>query len=251
MTDGTQRHVLAVVACALATILFITALAGAVRVDLPDPAAPVHHDPDGAPLPPPALDQQALLLAVESDPFRADRQRSAFRYRLPGDVDPEPEPPPPPAPTPPDFMLRGTALSATGSSALIQVGDATPLMIAEGQHVLGYRLERVSPTSATLSGAAGVVTIDMPPPAQQIAVQETAPRGRERDARAQTARERAQIQQLLRRAREAGMPPQTIQSLMRMIEQRGIGNLGEIEFGPNGTMVMRRPPVNPDTTRTR
>jgi hypothetical protein len=155
------RLLAAGIALAAAAALFATTIARALDVE---PARAAPSAPGVQPfepileedVPPPAapLGRDALLLAVEHDPFRPDRQRAPERYRLPGDYVPEPPPPvrPPDPPPPPPFRVVGTAISDAGGMAMIQVESATPRIVGIGESLLGYTLTRVTPDLVLMEG---------------------------------------------------------------------------------------------------
>jgi hypothetical protein len=130
------------------------------------PPAARSQEPDtrpagsGADAAPPLTPEQIGYIA-DHDPFRSDRQRPDFRYRLPGDPLPEEPYEPPPPPPPPPFRLVGTASGPAGGLAVIQVGDSPPMLVAVGESILGYTLARVAGDDAVLEGELGSLPLQL------------------------------------------------------------------------------------------
>jgi hypothetical protein len=255
MTAAPSRTLLAAAAaCALALLVFGAALTRALglapgRADTfeqPAVAAAAHIEQ------PAPLSADALLLAVDNDPFQPDRQRPPGRYRLPGDVDPPPPPPPPAAPPPPAFRLVGTAVAADGGLALIQLADEPARLLASGEWLAGYRLGEITPQSAVMANDERALTLRLADAQQRGAPQAAAQQQRGGMMRGQGqgggpgggpgARaggvEAPLIEALIQRARQNGANDAMIQALQRMIEQRGIGAVGDISI-QDGRMIIR------------
>jgi hypothetical protein len=101
-----------------------------------------------------ASSDDVVLAAVARDPFRADRKRPPGRYRLPGEA-PPPEPATPMAPPAPtyDYRLLGTVVLPDGGGLAALGGpSAAGRVMKVGQSIDGFRLTRVTPGSATLTG---------------------------------------------------------------------------------------------------
>lgn len=256
--NGSPARVLigAAVAFTVALFVFGSALVralGYVPV-LPQDTAPAPAAPADAGAPQP-LDTNALLLAVENDPFQPDRQPPAQRYRLPGDVEPEPPPPPPMRPIP-EFLLSGTMVVGDGGAALIQVGDDPARLLFVGASMAGFRLTRVMPQAAIMSDGERELALYVPAPAQTIVAEaEQDPRSRRRQSqqqqRQQADRERQQemrmqqIGQLLERAQQTGTSPQMLQALERALLQNRDG-MQNVQISPDGRVIFRTRTV-PDT----
>jgi hypothetical protein len=145
-------------ALALALALLGAAVRGAVRIDpLPDSvtAAAPATIPD--PIRSPAPAAQAVLAAVERDPFSPDRRPPADRYRMPGEA--------PAAATArgtgaPVIQLHGVVLlpSGGGMAALYAAGRSAQV-VRVGQTFEGYRLVRVGPGEAVLEGPDDTLTL--------------------------------------------------------------------------------------------
>lgn len=203
------------------------------------PSSPPARDSSTAAAAASSLTMEALMLAVENDPFTPERTRAAERYRLPGDVDPEPPPPPPEPPPVPEFLLSGTVVTSDGGLALIQVGESEPRMLALGDALEGYRLVSVTASGAVMSNEERQLQLRVPSPAR---VAQVADGGRgndrnarnERNVRGRPSVDPRQMQQLVERARAAGATPQMIEAMMRMIQERGLTGIEAMEVGPNG-----------------
>jgi len=192
----------------------------------PEPAVPATSNEDGS------LTMDALLLAVDNDPFTPERTRSGERYRLPGDVDPEPPPAPPEPPPVPQFRLSGTVVTSEGGLALIQVGEDAPRMLTVGEFMQGYRLTNVTAAGATMANDERELQLRVPSPSR-VAQAPAAPQ-RGANARGRPSVDPRQLQQLVERARASGATPQMLESLMRMVQERGLTNIDQMEVGPNG-----------------
>ncbi len=156
--------IVALTALAAALLVFGAALARALTLEPVMPAPPVQaaseptsgDEATPAPLVPSSATLSAgdIALAVDHDPFQPDRTRPA-PFRLPGEDVPSATTAPE-LPAAPEFTVTGLVQSGGGGGlALIQAPDQTPLVIGVGESVLGYRLERVGATSATLVGNDG------------------------------------------------------------------------------------------------
>lgn len=168
-----------------------------------------------------ALSMDALRLAVDADPFQPERRRHPDRYLLPGErVSDEPAPEPPPVPP---FRIVGTAVSPAGNLALIQLEDLPPRVLAVGESLLGYVLERVDGEFATMTGPQRSVTL---PVTKMVLADANAGRGRAARGRGQQQRGNDPGRQL----EEARARQQEIMELLReQIRQRG-GDVGEMRI---------------------
>jgi hypothetical protein len=236
---------LAALACVAALLVLGATLAGALSIEpVPAPAAATDGANVAAHGAAPGLSTDALMLAVEHDPFRPDRQRSPERYRMPGEEEPVPPEPPPPPPPPPPFRLIGTAVSPTGSVAVIEVENSSR-MLEIGEELLGYRLTAVEPERATMESSEQ--RVDLPLTSSLAAAAGTREQRRnnarqqqDRAAAAEAARE------LIERIRQSGgnVTPQMLEQLRRLqTEGRNIG----VEVEAGRFMIRTRP----DTTSTR
>lgn len=255
----------AALAFAAALVVFVSAL-GRALAPVDAGAAPVgvpgSEPADSASAPRPPLGADALMLAVENDPFSPGRTRPGQRYRLPGDVDPPPPPEPPPPPPLPDFRVSGTVVTPDGGLAVIRIGDGASRVLSIGDYLGGYRLERVTAETATLRNDERELTLLVPGPAAQPMAsaapqpQRGAGRGpgmmgrQQQNPREQAARAEL-LEALLARARADGATPQQLQAIQRMVEQRGIENMGNVEVQiQGGTMTLRTRTSPPDTSST-
>ncbi|HEX2165909.1 MAG TPA: hypothetical protein VHG09_01605, partial [Longimicrobiales bacterium] len=170
MTSSPSRALIgAVLVFSIALFAFGRALVRAIDVDTgtaePLPAfAPI----DSAGEETPALTSEALMLAVESDPFRPERTRPPERYRLPGEEVAAPPPAEPPPPPPPDFRLGGTVVFDGGGMALLELNDEARL-INVGEAMGGYRLSGVTSRAAVLENQFGSITLEVNGPQQSVA----------------------------------------------------------------------------------
>jgi hypothetical protein len=168
----------------------------------------------------------------------------------------------------PDFRLSGTVVTSDGGLALIQVGEDDPRMIAMGDMLQGYRLAAVTAQGAVMANSEHQIPLRMPSPAR--VAQSTAPaRGNARNVQQQGRQtlDPRQLQQVIERARAAGATPQMIESIMRMVQERGMGSIDNLEIGPNGFSIRsgnmnvrqststrpipQQPPPRPDTMEQR
>jgi hypothetical protein len=271
--NGSTSRALVVAALAFTAALFVfgSALVRALASDaVTEPAPPSAADTTdgGAPAERP-LSADALMLAVENDPFLPDRSRPAARYRLPGDVDPPPPPPPPPPPALPDFRVSGTAVLPQGGFAVLGIGDAPPRVLAIGEYLGGYMLAGVTAETATMKNDEREITLLVPGPSARpaaAAAAAAAPRGPGAGRGMQQGRQAApppnpreqalqaeMLDALLRRAQADGATPQMLQAIERLVQQRGIQNVGTMDVQiQNGTMTFRTrtPPDTSSTPRT-
>jgi hypothetical protein len=199
------RVLLAGAAFAAAVLLFGTTLVGAVRsgdpAPVPAPPRPVIIDSAGTAGE--VITMQAVNEAVAIDPFNEERTPPAEPYRLPGDPVEEPAPPPPPAPPPiPSFRLVGTTQTPSGGIALIQLADAQPQVVAVGETLNGYVVERIDRTTAVMSQGDRRVELQL----QQPLLRVTAPTGRRgagpQRGRGTPAQETARRQETMREMEE-------------------------------------------------
>jgi hypothetical protein len=236
---------------AVALLLFVGALVRAIApgtggpvVAATEPAPPQDEMAAAADR---SLTMDALLLAVENDPFEAERRRPASRYRLPGNVEPPPPPPPPPLP---DFRVAGTAVTPSGGFAIVHIGDAPPRVLEVGEYLAGFRLQHVAAESITMTNDEREVTLLVPEPAARAALPAPAQRGRGQMQGRQGAfnmQEAQLLQALLQRARQQGATPQSLQQIQRLAEQNGVAAMAGMDIQiQDGNLVIRRR-ANPDT----
>jgi hypothetical protein len=275
MNHSTSRAlIVSAVAFTVALFVFGSALVRALASDTvtePPPTPSAADTTDGAEPAERPLSADALMLAVENNPFQPDRSRPAARYRLPGDVDPPPPPPPPPPPALPDFRVTGTAVLPQGGFAVLGIGDAPPRVLAIGEYLGGYMLAGVTSETATMKNDEREITLLVPGPSARPAAAApaaAAPRGpgagagrgmqqgRQATPQANPREQALQaelLDALLRRAQADGATPQMLQAIERMIQQRGIQNIGTMDVQiQNGTMTIRTrtPPDTSSTPRT-
>jgi hypothetical protein len=208
------------------------------------------------------LDLDDIMVAVEHDPFRENRQRPNERYRLPGEEIPE-EPPPPPIPPAPPFRVLGTVMMPEGGVALLQVQETPPRVYKQGETVFGYTLARVGQGTATMEGPGRTVTLRVEDPPQNRGGRGRAGRGaipqpgRVNTPPAREMMERAnQIREAIERLRSTGGDAQQIQQLMQMMERemQNIGRTQGVELQRGGgaggpVRVIRGDTVMVTTTR--
>jgi len=203
----------------------------ASEVEMPKPRVPSERP----------LQADEIQLAVDNDPFRPDRQRAA-PYRMPHEMVDE-QPVRRELPPPPEFRVLGIVEQRPGGVALMQVEDATPRVLGVGETWMGYRLDRVSGTVATMVSADRTLELAVAPPSPQMARPQRAGRGARNTnagrrntgeggnaAAAQAARLRAMVEQL----RGQGAPGEVIERLMQQMVERGI------EMPPLRVEVRRR-----------
>jgi hypothetical protein len=255
MNSPSRPLLAAAIALAVALFVFGSALARAITTAPASPEESYAQPPadDAVVYGEEALTMDELVDALERDPFQPDRQRPPTRYRLPGDVDPPPPPPPPAPPPVPDFRVAGTAVSPEGGFAVMRVGDGPVRVLAVGEYLGGYQLDRVSSASATMKNEDREVTVTVPGPAfNAAAAAPTAPRApaqrgpaqRQQQAREMTAEQAAVMTRLLESAREQGATPAMLQALQRMIQERGIDNMGTMDIQIQGSGITIRRPDN-------
>jgi len=142
--------------------LCVSEAAGARRLEpLPTSARPAK------PVPMPRIAQRgggsdaAVLAAVSRDPFRADRRRSPPRLTVGTPIQaPEAAYVPPAGPSPAaSFRLLGTVMIPGGGLAVVSGVDGQGRVLRVGQSLAGYRLVRVGPGTATLTGADTTVVL--------------------------------------------------------------------------------------------
>jgi hypothetical protein len=255
---------------ALGVLVFGASIARAVNVDMP--AVPAADDAPAA-LPvggegaggdaaePPAdaaLPYEALMLAADHDPFRADRQRAPQRYLLPGESLPEPEPPPPGPPPPPPFRLVGTAVTPGGGLAMLQLENTPPRMVAMGESLLGYTVARVSDEGAVLEGPQGqrlslLIARAVPPGADARAAASGRAPGRGAQGGPLSARDaatEARIGAVERLMQQGGVQsPEMMEALRRLLEAAGSNiSTSAVNFdAAGGNVIIRR--SQPDNSR--
>ncbi|MGH7467662.1 MAG: hypothetical protein ACRENP_06700 [Longimicrobiales bacterium] len=200
------------------------------------------------------LSRSDLMLAVDHDPFRPDRQRPPERYRMPGEEIVEEEPPPPPPPPPP-FRVLGTIVTPEGGVAVIETQGSVPRVVGVGESLFGFRLAAVNPSTATVEGNGGrnySLQIEQPSQTRNARGGRGGPARTPADAARQQneARER-QVMEMMERVRATGVNnPQAEQMLQDLLRRnfpngRGIGSV-EVVRGANGQQQMIIRP-RPDT----
>jgi hypothetical protein len=144
---------IASIALAGSTLLVVWTVLRALRVDsVPDIPPPTLAAANAitAVVPPPAANIDA---AVDKDPFSPDRTAPSSPYRLPGEPDPrvaepvaEPEKP----------VVLGTAVSPGGRSfAVLRLGDARPVSLAEGDRIGAYTVKSIERGRVVFTTPAG------------------------------------------------------------------------------------------------
>jgi hypothetical protein len=240
--------ILAAVACAAATFFFATALVRALSYEpVPTaqlPAVPVTSaselgTPEAAAKPAEKpLTNDALALAADHDPFQQTRERPSEPYRMPDEFV-EPAAPPPEPPAPPPFRVLGTAVQGNSGIVLMQVGEATPRVMTQGESLNGYTLERVENNSATMVGQGRSLRLAVSPPSPQ-STRGNARRGgggaRGGGARGNSEAAARVFEEL--EARGLRVSPEMVDRLMRG------GGAGEVrtfitENGATGVTIMR------------
>jgi hypothetical protein len=244
--------VAAAASLAVALLLFVGALVRAIAPGTGGPAAlaaePAPLQDEMAAAADRSLTMDALLLAVENDPFEAERRRPASRYRLPGNIEPPPPPPPPPLP---DFRVAGTAVTPSGGFAIVHIGDAAPRVLEVGEYLAGFRLQHVAAESITMTNDEREVTLLVPDPAARAALPAPVQRGRGGQVQGRqgafTRQDAQLLQALLQRARQQGATPQSLQQIQRLVEQEGVAAMAGMDIQiQNGNLVIRRR-ASPDT----
>ena len=233
--------------CAGAVFSFGAAFVGALSIEpLPQaPATAAEPAPPATATNDEGLTSDALMLAVDHDPFRPDRQRSPERYHLPGDEPPPPPAPPPQLPPPPPFRLIGTALTPTGGIAIIEIENTTRV-IEVGESLLNYRLTSVEAERATMTGTEQEVQLPLVRAVANVNASATRGRGPQpppgRNNAAQTARE------MLDKIRESGgaLTPQMLEMIQRLQAEGREVQIQTQGGGRGGVMIRTRP----DTTDT-
>lgn len=132
--------VLSLASCVAVTVLII---GGERHTWRPVQETVGHASP---PIEMPTLTLAELDDAVDRDPFNRSRQRPVERYRpdqRTGIAAPEDPAVPVPAYIP-NLVLVGTSVGGRQTSAILQVGDAAPRIVAEGDTVDGVHIRRVS-----------------------------------------------------------------------------------------------------------
>jgi hypothetical protein len=263
-----RRIIVSVTTLTVAALLFVFALARAVTVE-PTAAADEPVDDVVTPVPPdePAIEAKvpsegrlpsdALRLAVDNDPFQADR-RPPQPYRMPGDaIEIEPSRPVVTAPPPPPFKLLGTVTVPGSGLALMQVEETTPLVVNVGEAVMGYTLKTVDMTGATLASRTGdELRIAIAPPSPTGPEKQTQQNGRNGRGTRGNAGQRggpfggAAAAAILDRLRSSGAPPEVIDRMMQQLQQQGRGTQAVIEIGQPNRVIFRTR-VGSDTLTSR
>jgi hypothetical protein len=276
-----QRNlVLALLAFALAGIGFAYTLARALAVEpvlLPgdkatapasgEKAADAAAQQNGE-----TLGLSDLMLAVDHDPFRAERERPPEAYRMPGEEEPIQEPPPPPPPPPP-FKVVGTIATPDGGVAVIEAQGSTTRVASIGESLFGFTVTAINLSGATVEGNGGrSYSLQIEPPSMNRSVRNAAGRGVRGAQPPQPAPEAMRLQledrarilnETLERVRNTpGLMqylPELQQQLQRGFEGGRGGRAGgrgyEILSDPYGQqrVIIRpaRPDTIPGTTRRR
>ena len=222
-------------------------VAGSIAAGEEEPAKAAEAQP---------LRQSDLMLAVEHDPFQADRQRVAERYRMPGEEEVVEEPPPPPPPPPP-FKVLGTIVTSQGGVAVIETQTGSRV-VGVGEALFGFTLTSVNAANATVEGNGGrQYSLQIEEPALRRTGRGNAARGaRPPQETPRGLMETPQGQMMMEeimRARANGADPQMLQQAMEALQRmmpngrgRGIGSV-EVVRGANGQQQMIIRP-RPDTT---
>lgn len=105
---------------------------------------------------------ELALIAVEADPFHAERRRPAVAFRLPGEG--VPEAPVATQPQTPVLALIGTALLPEGRSfAMCRLGTDPPKVVRVGEQVGGFTLKAVTQGRAVfLTAQGGTLEVGVP-----------------------------------------------------------------------------------------
>ena len=246
MNPDRRGRFAAAAALAAGVLLFAAALTRALTLEPVAPSAreavttpAVEPPPDAPPLPPRVpsetkLAPEDVALAVDNDPFLPDRSRPV-PYRLPGEDLPA-EPAAPELPPAPEFEVVGTIVDGDSGLAVIRLPDASPRVLGIGETLLGYRLERVGATGATLVGSGRTLELAIAAASPTPSSRETNVRGRgtaQSQALTEVLRSLQQrmgpafAQQLLR-AQQSGANPAELQALLRQYgeQQGGMGRGG-------------------------
>jgi hypothetical protein len=244
----------AITALAAAALLFAAALARALTLDPvipsePPVAAAAQPAADEGPPAAPRVPSEATLstgdiaLAVDHDPFQPDRSRPA-PYRLPGEDLPviASGPDLPPAP---EFTMTGVVQMGDGGLALIQLPDQTPQVLGIGESLLGYRLERVGATSATLVGSGRTLELEIAAAAPQAGTDSRNSRTSQATADAVRAalqgRMGGALNTILGQAQRSGASAEQLQALIEQMGGRG-GARGRVTIRRDTTDVPSRTP---------
>lgn len=265
MIDSPRRGlVTAAIVFTVSLFVFGSALVRALGTDTAAPLAGTAGDgADTAPPAAEALSTEALMLAIDNDPFQPTRERPAERYRLPGDVDPEPPPAPPePAPLPP-FFLQGTIVDPqpARSAALIQLGeDGLPALLPVGSTLAGFKVAEVTREAVVMTDGERQVWLRVPGPQQTVAAAPPT-RGNNRNNRgrdnqthpmpAAAERVRQQVMQLMQQlqaARQSGASPEVLQAIQQAIERTASQAGDNVRIRVREQAPVRR--ALPDTSST-
>lgn len=265
MNDSPRRGlVAAAIVFTVSLFIFGSALVRALGTDTAAPLADTAGDADGtAPPAADALSTEALMLAIDNDPFQPTRERPAERYRLPGDVDPEPPPLPAEPPPLPPFFLQGTIVAAepTRSIALIRLGeDGTPALLPVGSTLAGFRVAEVTREAVVMTDGERQVWLRVPGPQQTVAVappnrrESRNSRGRENSpptippAAERVRQQVMQMMQQLQAARQAGASPEVLQAMQQAIERAASQAGDNVRIRVREQAPVRR--AVPDTSST-
>ncbi len=257
-----RRMVVAALTLAAAALTFGYAIVRAVTLDAVRATTETRTSKDNKETPAAgaaakqALSREDLMLAVDHDPFQADRQRPPERYRLPGEEVPMEEPPPPPPPPAPPFRVLGTIVTNDGGVAVIESQGAVSRVVGVGETLFGFKLTAVNNSTATVEGNGGhaySLTIDQPAMARTTGRAGRGTRTPQDAMRQQVAEREAQLRDLLERARGNGATPGQMDQMVQEMLRRNFPNaqgFGGVEGGrgPNGQQqIIIRP--RPDTLR--
>jgi hypothetical protein len=97
-----------------------------------------------------------LLVAVEKDPFQADRRRPGQRYRAAADLANTPAPA---RDTTPPVELIGTAVSPDGGFAVCALNGSGPRIVRVGQRLGDWTLSRVTKGAAEFATSSGTTIV--------------------------------------------------------------------------------------------
>jgi hypothetical protein len=271
MTRWQRNLILAVLAFALAGLGFAYTLARALAVEpveLPsdETTAPAQR-PAGEKAADAAGAQKAevlslsdLMLAVDHDPFRAERERPPERYRMPGEEEPIEEPPPPPPPPPP-FKVVGTIATPEGGVAVIEAQGSLTRVASIGESLFGFTVKAINLAGATVEGNGGrSYSLQIEPPSMNRSARGAAGRGargaqppQPQEALRQQLEERTRIlNETLERVRNTPGLQQFIPEMLQQFErgfEGGRGRAGgrgfEPDVSPTGQVIIR--PIRRDT----
>ena len=260
MNPDRRGRIAATAALGAGALLAAAALTRALTLEPVAPSAPqavtapTAEPPPEAPAAPPRVPSETKLapedvaLAVDNDPFLPDRSRPV-PYRLPGEDLPV-EAAAPELPPAPEFEVVGTIVNGDSGLAVIRLPDASPRVLGIGETLLGYRLERVGATGATLVGSGRTLELALAAASPTPTSRETSVRGRGTQAQATTEVLRSLQQRLgpafaqqLLRAQQGGANSAELQAILRQYveQQGGMGRGGAVVRVRRDTMDVPMP----------